>query len=96
VLRRVGLEPAFGPRGGIASAATRKNPSLNNNASVIIPLHLVRKCCDSPLRDPFGPNYKPVGSGAYEVKRITGNQGENLISTGLQHSYIARAHHLGR
>jgi hypothetical protein len=44
----------------------------------IIPLDLVREGGNTALRDPFGPDYKPVGSRADELERITGDQGENL------------------
>jgi hypothetical protein len=45
--------------------------------------------------DPFGANDEPVGGGTNEVKGITGDQGEDLISAGIQYRDIGWAHYLG-
>jgi hypothetical protein len=38
--------------------------------------------------DPLSPNDEPVGGGANEIEGITGNQGKNLASAGIQHRDI--------
>src|ERR1035437_511945 len=85
------------------SRALRKAGSRCARSRIVSRKSLVRAIWRPPIvcalswraSNPFGPNDKPVGGGTDDVKRITGDQRQDLTIAGIQDRDIVWMHDPG-